>query len=74
MPPEKQLDAIKRGFAEWSKIANIDFEYIGYGDANADINIYFGYMEHGDGYPFDGPNGLLALEFKTVCDVWTRIF
>ena len=63
LPPEIQVDAFKRAFAVWSEKANIDFKDVGYGVAESDINIYSGYLSHGDAWPFDGPNSLLAHAF-----------
>ncbi|XP_039256683.2 72 kDa type IV collagenase-like [Styela clava] len=54
-------NAFKRAFRVWEEVTDLNFEKVDRDDA--DIIIYFGYEEHGDGYPFDGPNGLLAHAF-----------
>ena len=40
----------------WAKVANVDFQKVASDDPNVDIRIYFGYLDHGDSWPFDGPN------------------
>lgn len=54
-------DAFARAFALWSEVTPLNFTRV-YGP-NADIVIQFGVKEHGDGYPFDGKDGLLAHAF-----------
>ncbi|XP_049635156.1 matrix metalloproteinase-9 [Suncus etruscus] len=54
-------DAFARAFAVWSEVTPLTFTRV-YGP-EADIVIQFGAAEHGDGYPFDGKNGLLAHAF-----------
>ena len=43
----------------WAKVANVDFQKVASDDPNVDIRIYFGYLDHGDSWPFDGPNRLI---------------
>uniref|UniRef100_A0A674NB86 72 kDa type IV collagenase n=1 Tax=Takifugu rubripes TaxID=31033 RepID=A0A674NB86_TAKRU len=54
-------DAFFRAFKVWSDVTPLTFERIM--DGEADIMINFGRNEHGDGYPFDGKDGLLAHAF-----------
>uniref|UniRef100_A0A8C0AR02 Matrix metallopeptidase 9 n=1 Tax=Buteo japonicus TaxID=224669 RepID=A0A8C0AR02_9AVES len=53
--------AFKRAFKVWSDVTPLTFTQIYSGEA--DIMIMFGSGEHGDGYPFDGKDGLLAHAF-----------
>ncbi|KAK6477034.1 72 kDa type IV collagenase-like [Huso huso] len=54
-------DAFARAFQVWSNVTPLKFTRIM--DGEADIMINFGRWEHGDGYPFDGKDGLLAHAF-----------
>uniref|UniRef100_A0A671R261 72 kDa type IV collagenase n=1 Tax=Sinocyclocheilus anshuiensis TaxID=1608454 RepID=A0A671R261_9TELE len=54
-------DAFFRAFKVWSDVTPLKFNRIM--DGEADIMINFGRNEHGDGYPFDGKDGLLAHAF-----------
>ncbi|KAM4722162.1 72 kDa type IV collagenase [Rhinophrynus dorsalis] len=54
-------DAFARAFKVWSDVTPLEFTRIH--DGEADIMINFGRWEHGDGYPFDGKDGLLAHAF-----------
>ncbi|KAM4017895.1 72 kDa type IV collagenase [Anomaloglossus baeobatrachus] len=54
-------DAFARAFQVWSDVTPLKFTRLMDGDA--DIMINFGRWEHGDGYPFDGKDGLLAHAF-----------
>ncbi|XP_040196160.1 collagenase 3-like [Rana temporaria] len=60
--PRADVDrAIKKAFKVWSDVTPLNFTRLRSG--TADIMISFGRNEHGDFYPFDGPNGLLAHAF-----------
>ncbi|XP_007533116.1 matrix metalloproteinase-9 [Erinaceus europaeus] len=60
--PRKVIDdAFARAFEVWSAVTPLTFTRVHGPDA--DIVIQFGVAEHGDGYPFDGKNGLLAHAF-----------
>ncbi|XP_072467349.1 macrophage metalloelastase-like [Notamacropus eugenii] len=50
--------AIKKAFEVWSKVTPLTFRRIYTGEA--DIMISFASGAHGDFYPFDGSNGILA--------------
>ncbi|KAM3920026.1 72 kDa type IV collagenase [Leptodactylus fuscus] len=54
-------DAFARAFQVWSDVTPLKFTRLM--DGEADIMINFGRWEHGDGYPFDGKDGLLAHAF-----------
>ncbi|KAJ8017198.1 hypothetical protein DPEC_G00015320 [Dallia pectoralis] len=54
-------DAFARAFKVWSDVTPLTFKRLYEG--TADIMISFGRDEHGDGYPFDGKDGLLAHAF-----------
>ncbi|ELW48243.1 Matrix metalloproteinase-9 [Tupaia chinensis] len=61
LPRDVIDDAFARAFAVWSAVTPLRFTRV-YGQ-EADIVIQFGVAEHGDGYPFDGKDGLLAHAF-----------
>uniref|UniRef100_A0A7N6ASE4 Matrix metalloproteinase-9 n=1 Tax=Anabas testudineus TaxID=64144 RepID=A0A7N6ASE4_ANATE len=51
-------DAFARAFNVWSQVTPLTFTRLF--DGTADIMISFGKADHGDPYPFDGKDGLLA--------------
>ncbi|KAM8976294.1 collagenase 3-like [Pelodytes ibericus] len=53
--------AMKKALKVWSDVTPLTFTRLRSG--TADIMISFGKKEHGDFYPFDGPNGFLAHAF-----------
>ncbi|XP_052045708.1 collagenase 3 [Apodemus sylvaticus] len=61
MPHSEVEKAFRKAFKVWSDVTPLNFTRIY--DGTADIMISFGTKEHGDFYPFDGPNGLLAHAF-----------
>ncbi|XP_075383870.1 matrix metalloproteinase-9 [Tenrec ecaudatus] len=64
LPRDVIDDAFARAFAVWSEVTPLTFTRVYNADAkDVDIVIQFGFSEHGDGYPFDGKDGLLAHAF-----------
>ena len=63
LPPEVIDKIFKDAFNVWTKIAEIDFKKLDNYDDAADIQIYFGEFDHGDSWPFNGLNGILAHAF-----------
>ncbi|NP_001079874.1 uncharacterized protein LOC379564 precursor [Xenopus laevis] len=51
-------EAIRMAFKVWSDVTPLKFTRVS--SRRADILIQFGARSHGDGIPFDGPNGVLA--------------
>ncbi|XP_076015460.1 matrix metalloproteinase-9 [Genypterus blacodes] len=58
MAPSLIDDAFARAFKVWSEVTPLSFTRLY--DGTADIMISFGKANHGDLYPFDGKDGLLA--------------
>nr|CAD7261973.1 unnamed protein product [Timema shepardi] len=58
---EAVVDEIQRAFDSWSGYSRLTFRHVR--DNTADIIIAFGRSDHRDGYPFDGPGGILAHAF-----------
>lgn len=54
---------IRRAMAEWSKVAAVTWQSGTNPVGSATVNILFASYAHGDGYPFDGPGGILAHTF-----------
>ncbi|XP_066092876.1 matrix metalloproteinase-9 [Saccopteryx bilineata] len=61
LPRDVIDDAFARAFEVWSAVTPLTFTRVY--SLEADIVIQFGVREHGDGYPFDGKDGLLAHAF-----------
>ncbi|XP_064098795.1 matrix metalloproteinase-17-like isoform X1 [Macrobrachium nipponense] len=49
---------LRRAFDAWSTYSHLQFTEVA--GPEADIVIYFASYDHHDGYPFDGPSGILA--------------
>lgn len=54
---------IVRAMAEWSKVAAISWQPGANSFGAATVNVLFAAYNHGDGYPFDGPGGIVAHSF-----------
>jgi len=62
--PNSVVEAeVIRAMAEWSKVARVQFSPAASATAPRTIAIKFATRDHGDGFPFDGPNGVLAHTF-----------
>ncbi|MBZ3890150.1 Matrix metalloproteinase-9 [Sciurus carolinensis] len=61
LPPHVVDDAFIRAFDAWSAVTSLTFTRV-YSE-EADITIMFTFAEHGDPYPLDGNNGVLAHAF-----------
>uniref|UniRef100_A0A8C9ST62 interstitial collagenase n=1 Tax=Scleropages formosus TaxID=113540 RepID=A0A8C9ST62_SCLFO len=60
--PQSEVDrAIENALQVWARVTPLRFTRLYTGVA--DIMISFGRRDHGDGYPFDGPDGILAHAF-----------
>jgi hypothetical protein len=55
-----QQNSIRQAFQLWSDFGGINFTEVING---GDIQISFAVSDHGDGFPFDGTNGVLAHAF-----------
>jgi hypothetical protein len=63
VPTAQAENAIKNAMAEWSKVVKITWVPGSNPAGTATVNILFASRAHGDGYPFDGPGGVLAHTF-----------
>jgi hypothetical protein len=54
---------IVRAFKEWAKYARLTFSQTNNATGNQTLAVLFASGDHGDGYPFDGPGGVLAHTF-----------
>ncbi|MGH9668446.1 MAG: matrixin family metalloprotease, partial [Bryobacteraceae bacterium] len=54
---------IVRAFNEWAKYAKLTFAPTANTRGPATLDVLFASGDHGDGYPFDGPGGMLAHTF-----------
>ncbi|MGI8742273.1 MAG: matrixin family metalloprotease [Bryobacteraceae bacterium] len=63
LPPDGLTAEVARAFAEWAKHAKLTFTQTSDPNAGRTIAVMFGARSHGDGFPFDGPGGILAHTF-----------
>jgi hypothetical protein len=54
---------IERAMAEWSKVAAITWQPGASPFSTTTVNVRFAAFDHADGYPFDGPGGIVAHTF-----------
>ena len=63
LPADQARGEIQRAMGEWARVASLSFlPATGPGQTRS-IDILFASGAHGDGYPFDGPSGILAHTF-----------
>ena len=63
LPVLETQSEILRALQEWAKVAQITWLPGVSATANRTVNILFATGDHGDGFPFDGPGGVLAHTF-----------
>jgi hypothetical protein len=63
LPSAAARAEIQRAMAEWSKVVQVSWKPGADPNGARTVNILFASGAHGDGYPFDGPGGVLAHTF-----------
>ena len=63
LPELETQSEILRALEEWAKVAQITWLPGTSATANRTVDILFATGDHGDGFPFDGPGGVLAHTF-----------
>jgi len=66
VPADAVKAEIVRAFDEWAKYVKVTFSLSLNSAATRTIAVLFGSGAHGDGYPFDGPGGVIAHTFYPV--------
>jgi len=54
---------IVRAMGEWAKVVQVTWQPGTNSTANSTVNIFWATYDHGDGFPFDGPGGVVAHTF-----------
>jgi hypothetical protein len=62
-PADSVESEIERAYAEWAKYAQLTFAQTNNSTGPKTLAVLFASGAHGDGYPFDGPGGVLAHTF-----------
>jgi len=63
LPAATTESEIERAMAEWSKVVQVTWQAGTSATGDKTVNILFATGAHGDGYPFNGPGGVLAHTF-----------
>jgi len=63
LPADSAKAEIVSAFSEWAKYAKLTFTPVDDKNAARTVAVLFASGDHGDGYPFDGPFGILAHTF-----------
>jgi hypothetical protein len=63
VPAGSAESEIERAYAEWSKAVQVTFTQTASPNGPQTLAVLFASGAHGDGYPFDGPGGVLAHTF-----------
>src|SRR5260370_11702626 len=63
LPADAAKAEIVRAFSEWAKYVKLTFTLTEDKNASRTLAVLFASGDHGDGYPFDGPGGILAHTF-----------
>ena len=63
LAPAAAEAAIQAAMSEWAKVVQVTWRQGTNPNAAQTVNILFASYVHGDGYPFDGPGGVLAHTF-----------
>ena len=62
-PKDSAESEIERAYAEWAKVVQVTFTQNANSTGPQTLAVLFASGAHGDGYPFDGPGGVLAHTF-----------
>ena len=63
VPAGSAQSEIERAYAEWAKVVQVTFTPTANSNGPQTLAVLFASGAHGDGYPFDGPGGVLAHTF-----------
>jgi len=63
LDPASAQSEIRRAMAEWSKVVKVAWQPGASSSGAHTVNIFWASGDHGDGFPFDGPGGVLAHTF-----------
>jgi hypothetical protein len=65
-PVDSAESEIERAYAAWAKVVRVTFTPTSNATGPETLAVLFASGAHGDGYPFDGPGGVLAHTFYPV--------
>jgi matrixin len=63
LDPASAQSEVRRAMAEWSKVVKVTWQPSSNSAGARTVNILWATGSHGDGFPFDGPGGVLAHTF-----------